>query len=51
MSNQSGTAAAVAREVFEVAVGIEATMRAGKNPQLKGIVHEVAFKDLVQSVP
>lgn len=51
MSNQSGTAAAAAREVFEGAVGIEATMRVGKNPQLKGVVHEVAFKDLYNLSP
>lgn len=51
MSNQSGTAAAAAREVFEGAVGIEAVMRAGKNPQLKGIVHEVMFKDLYNLSP
>ena len=51
MSNQSGTAAAAAREVLEGAVGIEAVMRAGKNPQLKGIVHEVAFKDLYNLSP
>lgn len=51
MSNQSGTAAAAAIEVFEGAIGIEAAMRAGKNPQLKGIVHEVTFKDLYNLSP
>lgn len=51
MKNYSGTAAAAAREVFEGAVGIEAVERAGRNPQLKGIVHEVAYKDLYNLSP
>ena len=51
MKNYSGTAAAAAREVFEGAVGIEAVARAGRNPQLKGIVHEVAYKDMYNLSP
>ena len=51
MKNQTGTAVAAAREVFEGAVGIEAAARAGRNPQLKGIVHEVAYKDLYNLSP
>ena len=51
MRNYSGTAAAAAREVFEGAVGIEAVARAGRNPQLKGIVHEVAYKDMYNLSP
>lgn len=46
MSNQAGTATAVAREIIEGKIGIEAVKRAGYNPQLKGIVHEVAYKDI-----
>ena len=40
MKKQSGVATAAGREIFEAKSGIEAAMRAGKNPNLKGIVHE-----------
>ena len=35
----------VARGLYEGKAGAEALARAGRNPQLKGIVHEVMFKD------
>lgn len=49
--NNSGAAVAFSREVFEGKVGMEALNRAGRNPNLKGIVHEVAVKDLYNLSP
>lgn len=40
-----GTDVAAARKIYEAKVGLEAYERAGNNPQLKGIVHEVLYKD------
>lgn len=41
-----GTATATARRAYDAKVGMEAFSRAGKNPQLKGVVHEVLYKDI-----
>lgn len=40
-----GVGVAVGRKTYEAKAGIEAYKRAGNNPQLKGIVHEVLYKD------
>ncbi|WP_230398151.1 hypothetical protein [Novisyntrophococcus fermenticellae] len=45
MESNYGTATAIARKTYETKVGMEAFERAGNNPQLKGIVHEVLYKD------
>lgn len=51
MGNKAGTATALAREAFEAKVGLEAYQRAGNNPNLKGIVHEVLAKDIYNASP
>lgn len=51
MKKQSGAATAAGREIFEAKAGIEAAMRAGKNPNLKGIVHETMFKNIYNASP
>lgn len=40
-----GAGVAAGRKVYEAKAGIEAYGRAGNNPQLKGVVHEVLYKD------
>jgi hypothetical protein len=50
-TNNGGTAVAAAREAYEAKVGLEAVSRAGNNPQLKGIVHEVLVKDSINYNP
>lgn len=40
-----GTVVATTRKVYDTKVGLEAFERSGYNPQLKGIVHEVLYKD------
>lgn len=49
--NNSGAAVAAAREAYEAKVGMEAVARAGNNPQLKGIVHEVLVRDSINCNP
>lgn len=49
--NGTGTATAIARELYEAKVGMEAVSRAGHNPQLKGVIHEVLVKDAINSNP
>ena len=44
-SNNAGTMTAAARSAYEGKVGLEAVARAGHNPNLKGIVHEVLVRD------
>lgn len=51
MNKQTGTATAAVREGFEAKVGMEAFSRAGHNPNLKGVVHEVLAKDLYNTSP
>ncbi|MBQ6773646.1 MAG: hypothetical protein IJP48_06230 [Synergistaceae bacterium] len=43
--NNAGTMTAAARSAYEGKVGLEAVARAGRNPNLKGIVHEVLVRD------
>lgn len=50
-TNAAGTATATARQAFEGKAGVEAAARAGRNPQLKGIVHEALTKDLYNASP
>lgn len=45
MKDNKATVAGMMKEGYEAKVGLEALNRAGKCPQLKGIVHEVMFKD------
>lgn len=48
----AGTAAAAGRSAYEAKVGVEAVIRSGgKNPQLKGVVHEVLYRDSVTLSP
>lgn len=49
--NGSGTAVAAARSAVEGKIGVEAASRAGRNPNLKGIVHEVMVKDRYNADP
>lgn len=52
MANKNnGTVIAATREIAESKVGLEALARAGRNPQLKGVVHEVAVKNLYNAAP
>ena len=51
-SRQAGTATAAGRSVYESKVGIEAVARSGgKNPQLKGVVHEIMYRDTLTATP
>lgn len=43
--NNTATMATGLKEAYECKVGLEAFARAGNNPNLKGIVHEVLVKD------
>lgn len=47
----NGTNVALAREAVEAKVGLEAVSRAGKCKNLKGVVHEVAYKDMQNISP
>lgn len=51
MDNNNGTNTAIMREVAEAKIGIEAFARAGRNPNMKGVVHEVIVKDLYNASP
>lgn len=44
-SSNAGTMTAAARSAYEGKAGLEAFARAGRNPNLKGVVHEVLVKD------
>lgn len=49
---QTGTAAAAGRSAYEAKVGAEAVLRSGgKNPQLKGVVHEIRYRDSITMAP
>lgn len=43
---QAGTITAAGRGIAEGRVGVEAVTRVGRNPQVKGVVHEVLYRDL-----
>ena len=48
----AGAATAAGRSAYEAKVGAEAVLRSGgKNPQLKGVVHEVLYRDSVTLNP
>ena len=48
----AGAAAAVSRSIYEAKVGVEAVLRSGgKNPQLKGVVHEILYRDSITMAP
>lgn len=49
---KSGAAAAAGRSTYEAKVGVEAVIRSGgKNPQLKGVVHEILYRDSITTNP
>ena len=49
--SQSGATTAAGRMAYEGKVGVEAVVRSGgKNPQLKGVVHENLRKHLRRSL-
>ncbi len=50
-TNYTGVASTAAREVYEAKAGLEAAARVGKNPQLKGVIHEVLVKDSINANP
>lgn len=51
-NRQTGTAVAAGRGAYETKVGVEAVLRSGgKNPQLKGVVHEVLYRDSITMSP
>lgn len=51
-NHQAGTAAAAGRSAYETKVGVEAVVRSGgKNPQLKGVVHEILYRDSLTMAP
>ena len=43
---QAGTITVAGRGIAEGRVGVEAVTRVGRNPQVKGVVHEVLYRDL-----
>lgn len=47
----NGTYAAAGKKAYETKVGMEAYGRAGRNPQMKGIVHEILYKDKLTMNP
>ena len=51
MSKKSEKGVVMAREAYDAKVGAEALKRAGKCKQLKGVVHEVLFKDRYNANP
>ena len=49
---QSGATMAAGRMAYEGRVGVEAVARSGgKNPQLKGVVHEILYRDSITMAP
>ncbi len=50
-NNYAGAASTAAREVYEAKAGLEAAARVGKNPQIKGVIHEVLVKDSFNANP
>ena len=50
--SQSGATTAAGRMAYEGKVGVEAVVRSGgKNPQLKGVVHEILYRDSITMAP
>lgn len=51
-SKQTGTSTAVIRSAYEAKTGVEAVVRSGgKNSQLKGVVHEILYRDSITLSP
>ena len=50
-SDGMGIVVATGREMIEGGLGVEAVKRIGKNPQLKGVVHEIMKKEAYNSNP
>ncbi len=50
-SDSMGIGIAATREITEGRIGVEAVKRIGKNPQLKGVVHEIMKKQAYNSNP
>ena len=50
-NGNSGTMTAAARAAYEGKAGIEAFERAGRNPNLKGVVHETLARDIYNTSP
>ena len=49
---KTGAAAAAGRSAYEAKVGTEAVLRSGgRNPQLKGVVHEILYRDSITLAP
>ena len=49
---QAGATTAAGRMAYEGKVGVEAVVRSGgKNPQLKGVVHEILYRDSITMAP
>ena len=47
LKNETGAAMAASRSAYEAKVGVEAVLRSGgKNPQLKGVVHEILYRGI-----
>ena len=52
LKNETGAAMAASRSAYEAKVGVEAVLRSGgKNPQLKGVVHEILYRDALTMKP
>lgn len=51
VSGFKGSVIPMVREIFECRVGLEAIKRAGRNPRLKGIVHEIIVKNRYNASP
>lgn len=51
-TRQPGVAVVAGRMAYEGKVGVEALVRSGgKNPQLKGVVHEILYRDSITMAP
>mgnify|MGYP001543867907 CR=1 FL=1 len=52
LKNETGAAMAASRSAYEAKGGVEAVLRSGgKNPQLKGVVHEILYRDALTMKP
>lgn len=43
--NQSGVVIVGVKEGYEAKVALEALKRVGRNPQIKGVAHEIMIRD------
>ena len=51
MQNEYGKEIALGQELYEAKVGQEMLARSGRNPQGKGVVHEILFRDRLNADP